>query len=328
MAQHRATRTLGLLALGGALALSACGVVSFPDRESPGPSAPASSSVTTTPEAPDDVAATESSSSSSSAAVTTTGAPADWVDALARINEERAGRQAVPLVLDDGLVALAQHQAEHYGAGAEEWDGDFGADLTAAGFAQGSARVGSGLSALDATQAWLASAEVAEPLLDGQLVHVGVASAPWHGEQSVYVIVLGYRADNGTIPARSDGAAEVLTLTNAARAEGGLPALTLNDPLNAAAQSQADHQAEILEMTHDGGGGLGERVAATGYNARVAAENVAVGYPSIAEVVQGWIDSPGHYANIMNTDVTEMGFAVAFGSDGRAYYAQVFGAQL
>ena len=52
---------------------------------------------------------------------------------------------------------------------------------------------------------------------------------------------------------------------------------------------------------------------------------MAVGQRSVAQVVQGWIDSPGHHANIVHESMTEMGFAVSFGSDGRAYFAQVFG---
>ncbi|PWD50819.1 CAP domain-containing protein [Serinibacter arcticus] len=152
---------------------------------------------------------------------------------------------------------------------------------------------------------------------------MGLAVAPLPDGRPMVVVVLGYRADDGAIPAASQGAEEALVLTNAERAAFGLPPLTVSADLNTAAQVQADHQASIGEMTHDGNGGFGERLGAVGY--RTGAENVAVGQRSVAEVVQGWISSPGHHANIVNEDMTEMGFAVAFGSDGRAYYAQTFG---
>lgn len=253
-------------------------------------------------------------------------APPEWADALGVIASARATARVRALGYDQGLATLAQGQAEVYAAGAENWP-TFGEDLQAAGFAQGSARVGSGTSATEVVAQWLDSPEQSDALLDPQFGSVGVGSAPWEGQQ-VYVLIVAYRADDGSMPAGSDGAEEALVATNIQRARGGLLGLTINDRLNAAAQEQADHQAAILEMTHDGGGGLGERVLRAGYDARVAAENVAVGYPSVGEVMGGWIDSEGHYANIMNPDVTEMGFAVAFGSDGRAYFAQVFGAPL
>ncbi|WP_051266614.1 CAP domain-containing protein [Gulosibacter molinativorax] len=124
------------------------------------------------------------------------------------------------------------------------------------------------------------------------------------------------------------GANTVLELVNRVRIQEGLEPLTINLQLNKAAQAQADHQASILEMTHDGLGGLGERVSATGYQWRMVAENVAFGQFSYTQVMTGWVDSPGHYANIVNPKLEEMGFAMTYGSDGRTYFAQVFGSRL
>jgi uncharacterized protein YkwD len=58
------------------------------------------------------------------------------------------------------------------------------------------------------------------------------------------------------------------------------------------------------------------------------AENVALGYPSAETVVQGWMASKGHRANILNPDVGETGIAIARSSAGGLYYCQVFGRQL
>lgn len=323
-----ALSALSALLAAGALALSACGLGSDGGT---GDGAPASSSAPAATGAAPDASPDTASASSDAPRTTAPGTvdaaavPPEWVDALALVDAARVERGLGKLRIDQGLTDLAQRQAEHYATGAQDWDGDFGGDLAVAGFARGSARIGSGTTPAEAVETWLASAEDAETLLDAELGFAGVGAAPWQGGQSVYLLVLAYRADDGSIPSGSEGAEEVLVLTNVERAKVGLAGVSLSDRLNAAAQLQADHQASILEMTHEGNGGLSNRVASVGYEARVAAENVAVGYPSIDDVVRGWIDSPGHYENIVNPDVTEMGFAVAFGSDGRAYYAQVLG---
>ena len=55
-------------------------------------------------------------------------------------------------------------------------------------------------------------------------------------------------------------------------------------------------------------------------------ENVAVGYPTAEAVMAGWMNSPGHRANILNCAARAMGVGVATGADGRLYWTQVFGA--
>lgn len=124
------------------------------------------------------------------------------------------------------------------------------------------------------------------------------------------------------------GAEVILELVNRVRTQEGLGSLELNEHLNEAAQTQADHQASIQTMTHEGLGGLEERVSDTGYQWRMVAENVATGQLSHTQVMTGWVNSPGHYANIIHPDLTEMGFAMTIGSDGRTYFAQVFATPL
>tara|TARA_B100000519_G_scaffold53611_3_gene44543 strand:+ start:194 stop:919 length:726 start_codon:yes stop_codon:yes gene_type:complete len=115
-----------------------------------------------------------------------------------------------------------------------------------------------------------------------------------------------------------------LALVNSARADAGLPPMTINSKLSSAAGAQAVHQASTQQMTHDGGGGLGARVSAAGYTWCAVAENVAAGYTSASAVHSGWMNSSGHRANILSGN-TEMGLATATGGDGSVYWAQVFG---
>lgn len=118
----------------------------------------------------------------------------------------------------------------------------------------------------------------------------------------------------------------VLSLVNATRAASGLPALTINASLTYAASIQALYQASIHFMTHDNheSGWLGTRVSATGYVWCNVAENVAAGYTNATELHYAWVGSPGHLANILNPNVTEMGLAKAVSSSGSTYWAEVF----
>jgi uncharacterized protein YkwD len=56
-----------------------------------------------------------------------------------------------------------------------------------------------------------------------------------------------------------------------------------------------------------------------GYRYRMAGENLAVGYRSSSAVVDGWMGSPGHRANILKSGFEEIGLAVANGSPTRGY---------
>jgi uncharacterized protein YkwD len=73
---------------------------------------------------------------------------------------------------------------------------------------------------------------------------------------------------------------------------------------------------------------LASRAQYVGYAFSRIAENVALGYPTAETVVQGWMASTGHRANILNRDVVETGIAIARSSGGGVYYCQVFGRQL
>ena len=109
--------------------------------------------------------------------------------------------------------------------------------------------------------------------------------------------------------------------TNKARTAHALPRLTKQDCLRRYAARQAKAMAAAQQMYHqDLGPILGEcKLAAAG-------ENVAYGYGSgRAVVTDGWMNSVGHRANILNPLYQLMGIAARKGADGRWYVAQVFG---
>jgi len=132
-------------------------------------------------------------------------------------------------------------------------------------------------------------------------------------------------------------AQRVLELVNAARSEQrrcgrqrmrASPALTLSDALTRVAAAHAADMAANDYMGHRGSDGseASERVTRAGYRWRSTGENVAAGQPDAETVVQAWLASPGHCANIMGPQFTEMGvaFKAAPQSDLRIVWAQVF----
>lgn len=96
-----------------------------------------------------------------------------------------------------------------------------------------------------------------------------------------------------------------------------------------AAQIQADQAAATRSIEHVLPGTAyprpQDRLAAVGYDWRAFAENLAMGAPSAAATLEDWMDSPGHRANILSADYTELGTAHAVDAAGRPYYVQVFG---
>jgi len=68
-----------------------------------------------------------------------------------------------------------------------------------------------------------------------------------------------------------------------------------------------------------------DRVRAVGYREKLVGENIAYGAMSADEVVQGWLDSPGHCENIMDARFAEMGVAFAAGQSAKRglYWVQV-----
>ena len=123
---------------------------------------------------------------------------------------------------------------------------------------------------------------------------------------------------------------EVVALTNRRRAEHGLGPLAWADRLAAAAQAHNEDMVRRGFFAHESpdGRSVADRVRAAGYDYRVVAENLAAGQRTPEEVVQGWMDSPGHRANLLHPDVREIGVAFAEGGAYGTTWTQVFGTPL
>jgi uncharacterized protein YkwD/stress response protein SCP2 len=130
--------------------------------------------------------------------------------------------------------------------------------------------------------------------------------------------------------ADADVIADVVTLTNEQRGRHGLVPLVFEHRLAAAAQLHTDHMVARDFFAHDSPDGqtVADRVTAAGYRYSIVAENIAAGQRTPAEVVDGWMHSPGHRAKILNPDVRQIG--VGLNHQGRlgTVWTQVFGTPL
>ncbi len=127
--------------------------------------------------------------------------------------------------------------------------------------------------------------------------------------------------------------AELLTYTNAARAEHAAGPLVFNEGLAQAARHHAAEMAALNYFSHTSpeaaNATLGQRVARSGSFIGLLGENLAlVGPDGVAQATTtGWLESPGHRANLLNPTFTHVGFGTALFPDGRVAVAQVLGYQ-
>jgi uncharacterized protein YkwD len=108
----------------------------------------------------------------------------------------------------------------------------------------------------------------------------------------------------------------IISAMNRERAARGLRPLQLNLELTEAANDRIDDLFAQHYFAHVSPQGLQPFVWAErrGYDYRAMGENLATGYAMPQEVVDGWMHSPGHRANILGRDYDEVGVAVAGGS--------------
>ncbi|MFJ7405910.1 MULTISPECIES: CAP domain-containing protein [unclassified Lysinibacillus] len=116
---------------------------------------------------------------------------------------------------------------------------------------------------------------------------------------------------------------EVVKLTNAERTKAGLKALQTDDKLMAAAREKSQDMQSKKYFSHTSPtfGSPFDRMKALGITYKSAGENIAQGQRTPQEVVQAWMDSPGHRANILNATYTHIG--VGYVKSGN-YWTQQF----
>lgn len=144
---------------------------------------------------------------------------------------------------------------------------------------------------------------------------------------------LGSNTNTSAPMTNSEFINQVVRLTNQVRADNGLAPLVLNGQLASAAQDHSQDMAQEDFFGHTGsdGSSVAERVLEEGYNYTRVGENVAGGQTTPAAVVEAWMNSAGHRANILNGNYQEMGVGYYLLSNDTGninyqhYWTQVFG---
>ncbi|MGD9943726.1 MAG: CAP domain-containing protein [Burkholderiaceae bacterium] len=119
-------------------------------------------------------------------------------------------------------------------------------------------------------------------------------------------------------------------MLNTARATGrncgtqfypAAPPLAWSTALESAAQGHSTWMQQNNAFSHTGANNssVATRVSATGYDWTAVGENIAAGQPTLSSVVQAWLNSAGHCANIMSATYTDAGLAVAVGTATNTY---------
>ncbi|MET9017111.1 sigma-70 family RNA polymerase sigma factor [Streptomyces olivaceoviridis] len=130
-------------------------------------------------------------------------------------------------------------------------------------------------------------------------------------------------------PAPTGTVAQVVALVNKERAAAGCGPVTEDPQLDKAAQGHSDDMAArgFFDHTDPDGAGPGERITAAGYRWSTYGENIAKGQRTPQAVMDSWMNSPGHRANILNCAFKDIGVGVHDGSGG-PWWTQAFGARL
>lgn len=141
----------------------------------------------------------------------------------------------------------------------------------------------------------------------------------------------GDSAGNGTESAEPSTAemtqAEaILKLVNQERAKAGVPALTLSDKLTSIANTKAKDMADKNYFSHTSPtyGSPFDMLKHFGVSFSYAGENIAAGQKTAEEVMNSWMNSSGHKANILNKNYTQLGVGFVRGGQYGTEWVQLF----
>ena len=117
--------------------------------------------------------------------------------------------------------------------------------------------------------------------------------------------------------------AEVVRLVNEERAKYGLAALIQDDGAQNVAHVRAKEIVQSFSHTRPDGSSCFTAASDLGVTYRSAGENIAYGYATPAQVVNGWMNSEGHRKNILSASYTKIGVG-SYSANGVMYWSQFF----
>ncbi|MGW6905081.1 sigma-70 family RNA polymerase sigma factor [Streptomyces sp. NPDC054940] len=130
-------------------------------------------------------------------------------------------------------------------------------------------------------------------------------------------------------PVPTDTVGQVVALVNKERSAAGCGPLAEDTLLNKAALGHSEDMAarDFFDHTNPDGEDPGQRITAAGYRWSTYGENIAMGQQTPEAVMESWMNSPGHRANILNCSFKDIGVGIHKGSGG-PWWTQAFGAKL
>lgn len=119
---------------------------------------------------------------------------------------------------------------------------------------------------------------------------------------------------------------QVADLVNKERVARGLQPLTLNWELSRVARMKSQDMIDKNYFSHTSPtyGSPFKMMESFGFRFTAAGENIAYGQRTAAEVMNAWMNSPGHRANILSSVYTEIGVGAAKKANGTLYWTQMF----
>jgi uncharacterized protein YkwD len=165
-----------------------------------------------------------------------------------------------------------------------------------------------------------ASARFAAPLFAAAVLSACAADLP-SGQPSFY--------DSMANPSAVVDAAAAASMISGYRKNNGLGAVAVDPELTRMALDQARVMAARDKLDHAAGRDFNTRLASSGFDARIAVENIGAGYHTLAEAFSGWRDSPPHRANMLNGGVNRMGIAAVYApqSKYKVFWALIMAAR-
>lgn len=264
-------------------------------------------------------------------------------DLVAWVNQRRAADGLEPLRIHPELCRIAQRRAEEMAAAGSVQSSDRAIQrVSRALLAEGyeahrwteRAILGYDVPARMAER-WGAGANLQDTVL-GPFEEVGVGVAPADDGVVVALLFAEPRLSElvrvtEPLADLAEVRAEALARVNAARRESGRAPVVANPRLDDAAQRYAELMLARGFYAHESreGGNPKTRVEAAGYGQfTFLGENIAQGLFTPAEVVERWLESPGHRRNVLDARAAETGLGVAYGDTPRGFrvlWVQLFG---
>jgi uncharacterized protein YkwD len=242
-------------------------------------------------------------------------------DDVVKVNDQ--GRLAAPVFINTGDgndVVLG-------GVGREYIDTGAGNDIVGTFNRSDVISGGTGLNWINGTLAYVAP-PTTTPAVEASMTQASYSPANSAPAATTTAVYIPPPASPST-PDLQAWAQQIIDLTNQQRAANGLVPLTVSAQLSQEAQIQANQMASLQDMDHNLPQAqyptLQSRAAAVGYSYSWLGENIAFNYTSPQNVVNAWMQSSEHRANILESNYTQIGVAVALDANGLPYFAQEFG---